>query len=109
MESLDDKLQIIKDSILSVVPAKQIYLFGSYAYGIPNEKSDIDIMIILPDRYKDDIGLILYPKISKQILENKIFFVDLVFSWDSKFNGYRKDCCFETTIREKGKMLYEHD
>jgi predicted nucleotidyltransferase len=27
----------------------QIYLFGSYAWGKPNEDSDIDLLVIVPD------------------------------------------------------------
>ncbi len=31
----------------------KIVLFGSYAYGTPNEDSDVDLMVVLP---KDDSG-----------------------------------------------------
>jgi predicted nucleotidyltransferase len=40
MENLADRLNNIKESILKYVPAKYIYLFGSYAYGGSAEKSD---------------------------------------------------------------------
>ena len=39
----------IKDSILKFVPARCIYLFGSYAYGTPTEQSDFDIYLVTPD------------------------------------------------------------
>ncbi|MDR1316322.1 MAG: nucleotidyltransferase domain-containing protein [Spirochaetales bacterium] len=39
----------IKESILKYVSAKYIFLFGSYAYGEPTGKSDIDIYIVIPD------------------------------------------------------------
>jgi predicted nucleotidyltransferase len=31
------------------VPAKYIYLFGSYAYGYLTEESDVDIYVVTPD------------------------------------------------------------
>ena len=49
MDNFIDKLNNIKESILKYVPAKFIYLFGSYAYGSPTEQSDIDIYIVTPD------------------------------------------------------------
>jgi len=50
---MDDKIQsqidLIRDSILQVLPAEAIYLFGSYAYGIPGDDSDLDIYVVVPD------------------------------------------------------------
>jgi len=49
MDNFGDILNNIKESILKYVPAKYIYLFDSYAYGSPTDKSDIDIYIVTPD------------------------------------------------------------
>jgi predicted nucleotidyltransferase len=49
MDILPDKISNIKESILKFVPARYIYLFGSYAYGNPTEESDIDIYVVTPD------------------------------------------------------------
>ncbi|MDR0935826.1 MAG: nucleotidyltransferase domain-containing protein [Oscillospiraceae bacterium] len=47
---IQEKLNIIKESVLSVVPdTEAIYLFGSYAYGTPHKDSDLDICVIVPD------------------------------------------------------------
>jgi predicted nucleotidyltransferase len=46
MDILTDRINNIKASILKFVPAKYIYLFGSYAYGNPTEKSDIEIFML---------------------------------------------------------------
>ncbi|MCL2154385.1 MAG: nucleotidyltransferase domain-containing protein [Leptospirales bacterium] len=43
MDDFVKQIDSIKDSVLKFVPAKYIYLFGSYAYGDPTEESDIDI------------------------------------------------------------------
>ncbi|MDR0669620.1 MAG: nucleotidyltransferase domain-containing protein, partial [Treponema sp.] len=49
MDNFVEQIDSIKESILKFVTAKYIYLFGSYAYGNPTEKSDIDIYIVTPD------------------------------------------------------------
>ncbi|MDR1148374.1 MAG: nucleotidyltransferase domain-containing protein [Spirochaetaceae bacterium] len=53
VESLVNRIDDIKDSILKYVPARCIYLFGSYAYGTPTEESDIDIYTVIPDDIKN--------------------------------------------------------
>jgi predicted nucleotidyltransferase len=50
MENPAEIINLIKESILKNVAAKYIYLFGSYAYGKPTDKSDIDIYIVIPDK-----------------------------------------------------------
>ncbi|MBF0298524.1 MAG: nucleotidyltransferase domain-containing protein [Oligoflexia bacterium] len=37
------------DMINKFIYVKQAYIFGSYAYGTPNENSDLDIAIVSPD------------------------------------------------------------
>jgi predicted nucleotidyltransferase len=49
MDIYTDRINNIKTSILKFVPARYIYLFGSYAYGNPTEKSDVDIYVVTPD------------------------------------------------------------
>jgi predicted nucleotidyltransferase len=39
MDAFADRINNIKKSILKFVSAKYIYLFGSYTYGNPTEKS----------------------------------------------------------------------
>jgi len=96
----------IKDSILKFVPARCIYLFGSYAYGNPTEDSDIDIYVVTPD----DVGNFseLYAKIRGDLTDKDIFFIDLLFARESSFNTRRVNRTFEKTIYQKGRILYEH-
>jgi predicted nucleotidyltransferase len=49
MENFAEKINIMRDTILKNVAARYIYLFGSYAYGEPTDKSDIDIYIVILD------------------------------------------------------------
>jgi predicted nucleotidyltransferase len=48
---IQKKLEAIKDAVLHVVPnTEAIYLFGSYANGTPQDDSDLDIYVIVPDK-----------------------------------------------------------
>ena len=99
------KIDSIKDSVLKYVPAKYIFLFGSYAYGNPTDKSDIDIYIVIPDN-ADRISNI-YTKIIGDLSEKKFFFIDLLLCRESVFNTRKMENILEKTIVQKGRVLYE--
>ena len=105
MEAVSSKIENIRDAVLRHVPAKYIYLFGSYAYGEPTEKSDIDIYVVTPDDTTDFSQL--YAKVIGDLSRKKIFFVDLLFASESSFNKRRLNRKFEKTIYSKGRILYE--
>ena len=104
MDILVERLNEIKDSILKYVPAKYIYLFGSYAYGNPTEKSDIDVYIVTPDDV-DNFSEI-YAKIIGDLSEKKIFFIDLLLNVESDFDMRKTRNRLEETIFQKGKIIY---
>jgi uncharacterized protein len=106
MENLAEKIDIIKESILKNVPAKYIYMFGSYAYGNPTEKSDIDIYLVIPDSIVNVTEI--YTKIMVDLSLKKIFFVDLLLNRESVFNARKKENILEETIFQKGKVIYEN-
>ena len=103
---IDRKLNHIKESVLKYVSARYIYLFGSYAYGNPGEKSDIDIYIVTPDGI--DNFSELYTKIICDLSDKKIFFIDLLLNTESVFEKRKANNIFEKTIYQKGKIIYEH-
>ena len=106
MENLTDRISIIKDSILKNVPAKYIYLYGSYAYGNPTEKSDLDIYLVTPDDIVNTLEI--YSKIMVDLSLKKIFFVDLLLNRESVFNKRKMENILEETIFQKGKLIYEN-
>jgi predicted nucleotidyltransferase len=106
MNNIIDRLDHIRDSILKYVPAKCIYLFGSYAYGKPTKKSDIDIYIVTPDDV-DNFSEI-YTNIIGDLGDQKIFFIDLLLTRESNFNMRKTKNRFEKTIFQKGEIIYEH-
>jgi predicted nucleotidyltransferase len=106
METFDEKINIIKESILKNVSAKCIYLFGSYAYGNPTDKSDIDIYIVLPDSVENILQL--YGKIMVDLSLKKMYFVDMLLNRESVFNLRKEENILEETIYQKGKIIYEN-
>jgi predicted nucleotidyltransferase len=106
MENLANRIDDIKESILKFVPARYIYLFGSYVYGTPTEESDIDIYTVIPDDIKNLTEL--YAKIIVDLSYKKIYFIDLFLTNESIFNKRRIENLFEMTIFQKGMVVYEH-
>ncbi|MDR0402288.1 MAG: nucleotidyltransferase domain-containing protein [Treponema sp.] len=104
MEDLPEKIAIIKESILKNTSAKYIYLFGSYAYGQPTDKSDIDIYLVLPDNAGNILEI--YGKIMVDLGIKKIFFVDLLLTREKEFNIKKNEHLLERTVYQKGKMIY---
>jgi predicted nucleotidyltransferase len=107
MDNLMERMDTIKESILKNVSAKCIYLFGSYAYGIPTEKSDIDIYLVVPD----DVGSVMeiYAKVMVDLSRKDIYYVDLLLNRESVFNKRKTANILEETIVQKGKIIYECD
>jgi predicted nucleotidyltransferase len=52
-EAIQAELNKLTELIINAIPVEQIYLFGSYAYGIPHKYSDLDLYVVL----KDDVDM----------------------------------------------------
>jgi predicted nucleotidyltransferase len=98
-------IQLIKEAILNNIEVKSIYLFGSYAYGTPTENSDIDIYTVLPDKYDNTTEI--YAKIITELSDKNIFFIDLLLVPEKVFDSRKNKYILETTIFNRGKILYE--
>ena len=102
-----DKIPFIRSLILDSVQTgtiKKIFLFGSYAYGNPTKKSDIDLCVVI-DNNVDRKNIFM--DISMKLLENNIVNFDLlVYKKEIFYNVENKDSV-ENTIIEKGIILYE--
>jgi predicted nucleotidyltransferase len=81
---------------------QKIILFGSYAYGKPNEDSDVDYMVLMRGRNVEDRALDIRMAIKFS------FPVDLLVRSPSRFERrIAMGDFFLTEIKEKGKVLYE--
>jgi predicted nucleotidyltransferase len=81
---------------------EKIILFGSYAYGEPNEDSDVDLFVIMP----------AYDVVSKavqiRLAFESPFPLDLIVRTPKQLErGLRENDWFLREIIEKGKVLYD--
>jgi len=101
-----DKIDFIKSLILDSVDEKvikKVYLFGSYAYGEPDEDSDIDLCVVIGNEYRrSDI----YLDIAMNLSNNDISPCDLLVYNEKYFVGAESGKGLENTIMNKGVLLY---
>jgi len=103
-QNIRQELNLIKESVLKTVPAEAIYLFGSYAYGTPNEDSDFDIYVVVPDG-ADDLGE-LQTDIRMALWRKKSRPLDLLMGYSSVFNRRKEGPTLERVIARDGVLLY---
>ena len=95
--------EIVRRIVEAVHPEK-IILFGSYAYGKPNEESDIDILVVtrsnLP-RYKRSIPIY-------RVLADLLIPMDVLVYTPQEIEAW-KDVpqAFITTVLKRGEAVYE--
>jgi predicted nucleotidyltransferase len=53
LSKIKKELDAITKSIVENIPVEEIYLFGSFAYGMPEKDSDIDLYLV----FKDDMQI----------------------------------------------------
>lgn len=104
----DVKMEIdnIIRKINSSTNAEKIYLFGSYAYGNPNEDSDIDLCVVTNDNEIRKIDIIR--RIRKAISDVATMPVDIVVYYKDDFVERAKlGCTIEHKIAFEGVSIYE--
>lgn len=103
-QKVQKELDLIKESVLKTVSAEAIYLFGSYAYGTPNEDSDLDIYVVVPENVGSlvDIGA----AIRMNLWEKKSHELDLLVGRSSVFNRRKTGPTLERVIAQKGMLIY---
>jgi predicted nucleotidyltransferase len=105
-ETFEERIRTITDTILESVDKKNIkniYLFGSYAYGRPNKDSDIDICIV----FTDDTDITeTYMRFAVPLFDKGIIPVDKLVYHESEFNAKKEKKGIVNTIITKGRLLY---
>lgn len=102
-DSVKDEIEKIVNKIIKEIPVIKIILFGSYAYGIPNSDSDIDICIISEEN-KRKIDLI--HDIRKTVRGAQYPLDILVYKSDEFENRANSLTSIEHNIAQKGIVLY---
>jgi predicted nucleotidyltransferase len=105
---INDTIITVKDCILQTTgeDCEKIFLFGSYAYGMPNENSDYDFFVVLRDGTEKPILVLqnIYCNLAKK--QNYVP-VDVLANYKSVFTERSKLPAIERTIAQKGIVLYE--
>ena len=102
---IQEKLNLIKDIILSVVPdTEAIYLFGSYVDGAPHDDSDLDVCAIFPD-YVSNL-LELRGKIRSSLYRKLNMPMDLIVKKSSDFHTRKAGATLDRIIAENGVLIY---
>jgi len=83
---------------------EKIILFGSYAYGTPNEDSDVDLLVIMPTRNQLDQAVRIEYRLTAP------FPLDLIVRKPEQLRWRLAEKeSFTTIIMSQGKVLYEED
>ena len=107
MKNIEKLKEEIVERLKPLDPDK-IILFGSYAYGEPDEDSDIDLFLL-----KDDLILSESRKYERAARKN---IRDLIFKYQIGFDilsasteevNKREDYFFKVDIKQNGRVLYE--
>jgi predicted nucleotidyltransferase len=81
---------------------QKIILFGSYAYGKPNEDSDVDYMVLMRGTKSEDRALDIRMAIKFDFPVDLLVRSPAVFERRIAMGDF-----FLMDIKEKGKVLYE--
>jgi len=96
----------ITEVIKQAVPVEKIYLFGSFANGVPREDSDYDFFMIIPDDGPRPLEAIQKARKSLSKI-NRQTAVDILADYHSRFNDRRHFNTLELKIANEGVVLYE--
>jgi predicted nucleotidyltransferase len=102
----EELLKIITDSILESVGkahVRNIYIFGSHAYGKPNKYSDIDLCVVIANRINKSKA---YFNISKELNNKKIVSLDILVYNEKEYDDRKNRAGIVNTIFTRGKALY---
>ena len=97
---------------LKPIGIEKLILFGSYAYGTPNDDSDIDLMVVtndgtIPQTFAEKSKLVL--KVNRLIRDIKDRIpIDLIIHTRAMHNKFIKlNSLFYQEIQTKGRILHE--
>ncbi len=103
---LNQEIAKINEAIKTSINVERIYLFGSYAYGKPNDDSDLDFFIVIPDDGIKPLDAIRQARLALIPLNRKAP-VDILADFQSRFEERRKLNTLERKIANEGVLLYE--
>ena len=108
MIDIEELKPLIVERLKALNPDK-IILFGSYAYGTPNEESDIDLFLLKDDLSLDETRS--YQREARKLLFDirknyKTNGIDIL-SAPTEYIKQREDYFYKIDILQNGKVWYE--
>lgn len=104
-KSAEHELNAIINVIKQDKTVKEIYLFGSFAYGNPNESSDFDIYVVIADNSERPLAAM--QKFGLEIAPFQKRPVDLLVGSNSSFEKRKLIASsIEHEVAQKGVKLY---
>lgn len=101
-----DRLQEIVERIVKGVDPERIILFGSYAYGNPNEDSDLDILVIMESTARPAERSLMVSR----LLRPRPFPMDILVRSRQEIEQAKKEGnVFFLDIIQRGKVIYDRD
>ncbi len=99
------QIKILKDALSDKFGTKQVFIFGSHAYGTPDQESDIDICVITNLKHKRKIEIM---REIRQALLNLIYGpIDILVYYEEEFKERsRLKSTLEYKILTDGMPLY---
>ena len=102
--TIQNELDYITAAVKANTEPEAIYLFGSYVNGTPNNDSDIDIYVVVPDSETDTIEL--NAKISLVLAQKQTLPIDLLIGKKSIFENRKNRLTLEKVIADEGVKIY---
>ena len=102
-DTVQQDLKDIYHIICNTVCVDCIYLFGSYANGTPNQDSDYDICVIVPD--SDVRTADIMKQIRRALYDVQTKPIDLLVYHKSDFQQKSEKASFERQITREGVVL----
>jgi predicted nucleotidyltransferase len=102
-------IDTIRDEIiesLKPLDPEKIILFGSHAYGVPNNDSDIDLFLV---KNLDPLKAREYRLLARKQLRTLVFKYNIGFDILTASNNFieaREDYFYKVDILQHGKVLY---
>ena len=106
MAKIDETLlREMTSCLVQTFQPEQVILFGSYAWGIPNEASDIDLFVIVPESSERPLQR---ARRARACVGDVRVALDILVRTRAEADKYRHlYASLECQIFEKGRVLYE--
>ena len=105
---MSEKLKLQLDKYTEIISSfewvLQIFLFGSHAYGEPQEYSDLDLLVIVDDSL-DPINATF--RINQQLIGIRTTPLDVVVNRKKDFERAMTGNTIQKLISDTGVLLYE--